>query len=705
MSCDEAVSRGASGGGGGGATVKSDQQQQQQDQDQDLANGNSSVNGGEMSSHGGARPKIRPRLNNSNGGGGDHQLDQVVPVPEEAQDSDDVDVEESDDDFYVYRYKYTESSSSLTADLPKSFYQLDVGSDSDGANGVSGPGQSNLSDEVAALIQGRRHPNNANVAAAANNDGGQQQQNNNTGRESPDMDFLEMDFDPEEENSEQEQEQPLVQERPNNLGLEVKEPQVQVVGEEVEEEELDRLNGGMVSAPLQSPAGGGGGDTVEQHLGTTSMMVRSRSLNSPLGNVGSSCGVMVRGESDPGRMKGLRNKRRHSGEDGLCNSSSSSASMSADPLVNMEVCGARLSQREALVFGVPGSGSGVTNVHRAMLKLRMLDRSAQHEEEEEEEELESLKKPIEEHLVEKTMIWTELEACKRQVHQVGVSACGATAVINVLQALEWPFDVDEVVKTVPTKLRAETALVPEYLFSRSVAGTCHDDLIRSVDKLTDGQIVGRFFAMYPPRRISLSQWLSKWLSRGAVPIATLNLQRGLAWRPGQTIPDAWHHQMIFGVGPSGVYMTNPLESVAECVLNEQLCSSSHLLVRRADILLRWHPNCDLSVLADVDNDERWDNMNVLGQVVNVLREEQQKSAAANNGSSSGNGSNSPSNGNGQQQQPRTQTSHVRIPAGYQSGISLFVPVTNEECLRELKECHELPLASQTTNFCYGSQIV
>ena len=45
------------------------------------------------------------------------------------------------------------------ADLPKSFYRLDVGSDSEGSSlprslgGVSGAGQSNLSTEVAALIQ------------------------------------------------------------------------------------------------------------------------------------------------------------------------------------------------------------------------------------------------------------------------------------------------------------------------------------------------------------------------------------------------------------------------------------------------------------------------------------------------------------------------------------------------------------------------
>jgi len=36
---------------------------------------------------------------------------------------------------------------------------------------------------------------------------------------------------------------------------------------------------------------------------------------------------------------------------------------------------------------------------------------------------------------------------------------------------------------------------------------------------------------------------------GAVPVATLNLQRGV--KPGWTIPDAWHHQMVYGVSSKG----------------------------------------------------------------------------------------------------------------------------------------------------------
>lgn len=38
---------------------------------------------------------------------------------------------------------------------------------------------------------------------------------------------------------------------------------------------------------------------------------------------------------------------------------------------------------------------------------------------------------------------------------------------------------------------------------------------------------------------------------GAVPVATLNLQQGVL--PGDVIPDEWHHQMVFGVGPAGIY--------------------------------------------------------------------------------------------------------------------------------------------------------
>ena len=125
-------------------------------------------------------------------------------------------------------------------------------------------------------------------------------------------------------------------------------------------------------------------------------------------------------------------------------------------------------------------------------------------------------------------------------------------------------------------------------------------------------------------------------------------------------------QMIFGVGPSGVYLTNPLQNVPEQILSEQLSSPSELLVRRNDVIIRASQSaavgfvdadCDLSLLSR-HADERWDQLNVLGQVVNVLREEQALRR----------GPPAPAPGKA------TQTSHVKIPAIYQSGISLFVSV-------------------------------
>ena len=70
----------------------------------------------------------------------------------------------------------------------------------------------------------------------------------------------------------------------------------------------------------------------------------------------------------------------------------------------MEICGAKLSQREALVFGVPGAN--VDNVRQALVRLQM-DSAADC----------ALSTVEMRAVVEKTMIWTELEACSRQVRK------------------------------------------------------------------------------------------------------------------------------------------------------------------------------------------------------------------------------------------------------------------------------------------------
>ena len=75
--------------------------------------------------------------------------------------------------------------------------------------------------------------------------------------------------------------------------------------------------------------------------------------------------------------------------------------------------------------------------------------------------------------------------------QVGTSACGATAVINVLLALEMPHTLGGVLSAVPTRLRDNRAQLPRYLASRAVAGTTHKDLIGALEEISKGEVFCR----------------------------------------------------------------------------------------------------------------------------------------------------------------------------------------------------------------------
>uniref|UniRef100_A0A1B6MG20 Uncharacterized protein n=1 Tax=Graphocephala atropunctata TaxID=36148 RepID=A0A1B6MG20_9HEMI len=266
-----------------------------------------------------------------------------------------------------------------------------------------------------------------------------------------------------------------------------------------------------------------------------------------------------------------------------------------------------------------------------------------------------------------TMVWKDQEAREKQVSQIGVSACGATAVINTLLALDVPFSTSSVKLHVATRLRAESAPLVEYLMSRSNAGATHVDLIRGLHSVSQDLVYARFFHMYPQRSISLVSWLSHWIRRGAVPIVTVNPQRGLRAGGGEQVPDAWHHQMVHGVSARGVHLTNPLEVQTEARLWPQLASPSELRVRRDDVVSRWTPDTLLHPLIHPSL-PLWRRLNVLGQVVNVVRE------------SHGGGSSSRS-------QP---TAHVTIPASYSSGVTIVLLRTNS-AYDELRLAPELPV--------------
>ncbi|KAJ8253230.1 hypothetical protein GJAV_G00210520 [Gymnothorax javanicus] len=243
------------------------------------------------------------------------------------------------------------------------------------------------------------------------------------------------------------------------------------------------------------------------------------------------------------------------------------------------------------------------------------------------------------------MLWSVAEAVEKQTLQIGASACGATAVVDVLQALGIKVAPEIAEFCVRTRLRKDKSPLPDYLFSRSEAGATHQQLLGGAQQASNGKVVGRFFPFHPPRQVKLVPWLAFWIRKGAVPVATMNMQ--LAVPEGEEIPDAWHHQLIFGVGPNAVFMTNPLDVESEGVVLQRLSSESVLLIRREDVLQRLTSDTELSVLTQGQSDPRWNTLDVEGQVRQMSREEECA----------------------EEQQP--MMSHIVIPAAYQSGVTLF----------------------------------
>lgn len=68
------------------------------------------------------------------------------------------------------------------------------------------------------------------------------------------------------------------------------------------------------------------------------------------------------------------------------------------------------------------------------------------------------------------MLWSIQEAVEKQTLQIGASACGATAVVDVLRALGLDVAPEEADRCVQTRLRRNEAPLPDYLLSRSEAG-------------------------------------------------------------------------------------------------------------------------------------------------------------------------------------------------------------------------------------------
>ena len=263
------------------------------------------------------------------------------------------------------------------------------------------------------------------------------------------------------------------------------------------------------------------------------------------------------------------------------------------------------------------------------------------------------------------------------------SSCGAVALVNVALALELEVEPTTVADLVHTRLRRPDSPLPDYLLSRAQAGCTHQDLITASASLQlpasspSSGLTARFFPTQG-RALHLSAWLAGWISLGLVPVLTINVQRSNIRCPDGQPQDSWHHQMVWGVSGQDIYLAIPLEITQERHLLPQLDCPSELLVRRADVVSRFSPSTDLLEINQLG--ARWRDLNVLGQVVNIAREErsrlrEQALALMENAS---------------QEQVMVVTSHIKIPASYTAGITLFCSSTNQEGLKCLREAAELP---------------
>lgn len=224
--------------------------------------------------------------------------------------------------------------------------------------------------------------------------------------------------------------------------------------------------------------------------------------------------------------------------------------------------------------------------------------------------------------------------------QLGISACGATAVLSatILCNVIRKEDLREVDTSMCiVRRRDETGPLPQYLLSRYDAGCTGEEvslsfnaLVKSIRPLDHGP--RSEFRPYSEIDCTISEFIRYHFSAGHILIATLNLQL--------IGNDAWHHQLVYGidVDTDDVYMMNPLEKCPLHLVEKFISTPSILLIRREDILSRIdRPGADQSIYSRPN----WDRFKIQQQIVDVLAD--------------------------------ATISHIVIPAGYKGGFTIIYP--------------------------------
>lgn len=264
------------------------------------------------------------------------------------------------------------------------------------------------------------------------------------------------------------------------------------------------------------------------------------------------------------------------------------------------------------------------------------------------------------------MLWSIQEALEKQTLQIGASACGATAVVDVLKALTVDVAPEEADRCVKTCLRRNEAPLPDYLLSRSEAGECPKSIIQLQSVIFKGLSKSAFKHEFLFVQVQLMLSLSRVQRRrvgGKCQAAsfTFTLGEGSSWSPGSHAGSVkvlfpwqpwtcswlclmrrrcqmlgtinwflvWHQmqfswQILWMLVSDGEefaffqkYILKQIQScmfsssVSEDILHQRLCSESVLLIRREDVLQRLTPDCCLTDLSE----PRWKALDVQGEAL------------------------------------------------------------------------------------------
>ena len=198
---------------------------------------------------------------------------------------------------------------------------------------------------------------------------------------------------------------------------------------------------------------------------------------------------------------------------------------------------------------------------------------------------------------------------KINTSQIAQSACGPTSVLNVLSALDYsPIpNPQSLLQFFPARLRDyETKSLSKYLYSRAVAGTIHEEIIDTIEKITNNEIIGKFFIINQyENKDKLAEWISQCFKNKIALIFTENL-----FLEGN---DAWHHQMAYGIKNDKIYMTNPMNLIPVSQMISFLTTGPWMIIPKEHVVERDLDEEDIKEL----HKERWENFNVLRRVIQL----------------------------------------------------------------------------------------